>query len=205
RAVRRNLHRSRDSLHESATNFSAPRPCGPMTCVDSLHKTRAHTPQSTKKNLCVRITNQQTDLIRCTPWVAGIGVLLFLACPAEAQKTRMVVQPGGTQAFQQVLSLANLQPLTAYQDLAKVEPKDTIIIVFGSTAPLEAIRPLTGELRRFLEREGAIMIASDHQTAFSPSDSLREIGIGIGWQVISPEDGFLGEQNCPRIEPTKHG
>jgi hypothetical protein len=65
----------------------------------------------------------------------------------------------GTHVFRRVLADVGMEPLASFDELDKV-PEQSILIVLGRT---ECLRELPGGLDRFLQRGGALLLASDQR------------------------------------------
>src|SRR5262249_23475385 len=89
---------------------------------------------------------------------------------AAAQPRMPVLDLKGTQAFRNILHGSGLKPLEQIGDLENNEPK-TWIIIFGQLDGLAEIdNKLPGGLNGYLDRGGAILVASDR----SPSTPILD-------------------------------
>ena len=86
--------------------------------------------------------------------VSRIGVLLLaLASPAfaqeEAAKPKVLVSPFGVEIFARLIDQLGMQPITSLDQLDdKVPISKCVVIVFGSTKPLDDLRLHEPVLRR---------------------------------------------------------
>ncbi len=141
--------------------------------------------------------------------LAVLACLLAAVTPrAAAQPMVPRVRPNGTHAFRLMLHGSKLQPLQGVADLAK-EPGKSLLIVFGDTRVLDELDNLMGEdgrtgLESFLERGGAVLLASDRG---------GESGIGKTFQVkpngdlvrnFNKELAYRGQDLCPYVFPEGH-
>jgi hypothetical protein len=97
-----------------------------------------------------------------------VGWLALLSPPAHGQKKKAAeAHQKGTQAFRRILHLLDKQPLKSLNELREVNPRKTIIIVFGDLdilGKLEAIlsrRQGRSSLLDFVREGGALLIATD--------------------------------------------
>lgn len=143
-----------------------------------------------------------------TPFGSFFGALLFqvilclLACTTSLSAQEGVAIPfDGTQAFSKLMHLKRLAPLASVGELRKVKPSETLIVVFGSTDVLDAIRRQIGSLASFQRDGGAILIASDR-----PSQRrLEEFGITIDGAVVHEQGiwAYKQRENCPFVRRTR--
>ena len=73
-------------------------------------------------------------------WLATALVVLAAAVPPAqeggAAKSKVRVPPHGVQGFTRLLHRFNLQPVASFDALEKVDPRETVIILFGDPAPM---------------------------------------------------------------------
>ncbi len=126
---------------------------------------------------------------------------LLLAAPAPTQEQRAVVPPDGTQYFRNLLHLHGLKPLPRASDLAQAQPRETLLIVFGSLEGLDAAAHRPGGLRAFVNAGGAVLIASDRRDA-GWGGRLNELGLFLsGRDVLAPpEHAYRGTPECPLLQ-----
>jgi hypothetical protein len=126
-------------------------------------------------------------------------LLIFLAfpSPALAQKRRVRIEEDN-HAFRFILSGLGMEPLTDWDQLDEDRGK-TILIVFGDTP--QALESERG-FREFVERGGAVLVATDRAT--SPEFS-KAFGVKITGQFVKtdPDKGYLGKPECPFVAPLK--
>lgn len=114
------------------------------------------------------------------------------ASPLQGQEPEKVVPLDGTQAFRQVLDHLEFQSLTTLEAFRESEPKEVLLIVFGSSRALDQI----GRLREFVTRGGALLVASEEADA----GRLREFRVSIlGGRVSDQVRNFLGNVECPLL------
>jgi hypothetical protein len=142
---------------------------------------------------------------RCRPLVLAAALLLL--APAQAPAQRKARPPGrpfeeDTHAFRRILFDQNLQPLASL-DEAAARPADTVLIVLGDLRPLTRV---PGGLRAFLDRGGAVLIASD---STSNDDDVRRALHGVagvvlpngeGASVLNPWRCFRNFADCPLVD-----
>src|SRR5258707_231658 len=98
---------------------------------------------------------------RWLPFALLIWGLLAFSPPAAAQAPKLRIDLLGTQAFRRILHGSKLKPIQEIEDLENNEPK-TWIIIFGKLDRLAGIdKTLQGGLNGYLDRGGAILVASD--------------------------------------------
>src|SRR5437867_4437759 len=123
-----------------------------------------------------------------TPAATRLLTALALACAlsptrAVAQEQPLVVDPKGDHAFRHVLKKVNrLTPLKELGDLRDVRPEDTVVIVFGDLACLDQLAQDHGVgLRQFVDRGGAVLIASDRMggQSFREEFGVRITGLAV--------------------------
>jgi hypothetical protein len=131
-------------------------------------------------------------------FLPALGVLILLATAATAQEPKAVVPVKGSHAFRQILHNLGLQPLEEISALTKVEPKDTMVILFGAPGPLDDLGRVTGGLRKFAKDGGAILIATDRDTG----PRLRPWRVGVpGAAVVDrPPHAYQNDSRCPIVE-----
>ena len=101
-----------------------------------------------------------------TPHGPRLLLVAALACAvlpaaARAQDPPLVVDAQGDDAFRYVLKYAGLTPLNRIGDLNDVPPEETVVIIFGNLGCLQQLKQFPGGLRGFVNRGGALLIASD--------------------------------------------
>jgi hypothetical protein len=104
----------------------------------------------------------------------------------------------GTQVFRLILQKNKLKFTDALT--AKDEPKECLIVVLGDPAGLGEDN-IPGGLNRFLREGGAVLFASDRQTAVDP---LPRYGIQISGEIVAcnvPWQTYRGSKWCPYVEP----
>ncbi|HTK78322.1 MAG TPA: hypothetical protein VL371_23880, partial [Gemmataceae bacterium] len=89
-------------------------------------------------------------------------LLLFVAEPASGQQ-RGAVTGEGTDAFRLMLKMAGLKPVTSLEEVLD-HPTNSILMVLGSTEMLDPLAA-NGELKRFLNAGGALLVATDRRTS----------------------------------------
>src|SRR4051812_40419740 len=89
--------------------------------------------------------------------LAGFAVVLAGEFPLRAESPKV---PFGQEshAIRYILEQLELQPLTGVGDLANADPSEILVIALGETQLLGTI---PGGLKRFLERGGALLMATD--------------------------------------------
>jgi hypothetical protein len=143
------------------------------------------------------------QLIHCArrllpAWVAGLAFFLLLANPASAQTARVPFEQG-THAFRFILNNLELRPLTDLNQLQE-EAEKSILIVFGETQVLDAIPE--GGLKAFLDKGGAVMVATDRADV-QEWENVLQIGLR-GYFVHAPRrsaSAYKENEACPFIFP----
>jgi hypothetical protein len=108
--------------------------------------------------------------------------------------------PKGTQTFRLILHASGLTPITEYADLED-EPQKSLLIVLGK---LERLDQLNGELRDgvrgFLEKGGAILVASDMpQRARVLNELYRILPNGAVVKTTQQRLWYRGQDLCPFV------
>src|SRR5262245_30563847 len=131
-------------------------------------------------------------------------LVLLLGSPASAQPPAESTpkRPPGEDTFVLRFMLKSLgfKPITSLDELLD-RPTNKILIVLGQTEVAESLAAV-GELNRFLQAGGALLLATDRHT----SDELtREIGVQISGDFVSVrrEDGYRGFPDCVLMMPAR--
>ena len=134
---------------------------------------------------------------RAAPWLLAMALTGFPVAGAYAQgPARPPTIPfDGVEVFRYVLNNAKLAPVEQIADLDKLDAGDVVLIVFGPTDPLDQVRPLVGDFRKFQARGGSLLVASDYAGA------LPEWGLRISGDTMHQDrrTAFRGESECPLI------
>jgi hypothetical protein len=126
-----------------------------------------------------------------------LGLILATGI-ARGQEPKSVVPPHGIQAFLNLLDVQQFEPVTELANLARLDPTEVLIIVFGDNQILDDIRNTIGDLNDFTDRGGAVLIASDRDDA----GRLREWKIQIdGTPILDVGSAYRNLPACPLIVP----
>jgi hypothetical protein len=140
---------------------------------------------------------------RSLPW--GLSACLLLTLPAAgpaqdtpAQRRKAVLE--GTHVFRRILYDHHLEPLKDFASLDD-DPASTILIVLGN---LDQITRVPGGLKSFVERGGAVLLASDRSLKEKKAaDALRAVaGVSISDDTVVCLNGnviYRGRLYCPFI------
>jgi hypothetical protein len=140
--------------------------------------------------------------------VLVLGLLCVAALPLAGQeeKPALAVRVDGFQVFCNLLEHFQLEPLADAASLSDVGPEETWIIAVGELNLADLHARFAGGLTGFLNRGGALLIASD-----TPDEgALRPWKLEIpGWKVLqNRESAYLGRfEECPMIvfgQKSKH-
>jgi hypothetical protein len=122
--------------------------------------------------------------------VAVLGVL-----PAATAQRRLVPPPqperhpflDGTHAFRRILYDVSRKKLKPLGEKELIEPNQTLVVVLGDPSPLLALNKRLGGLRSFVERGGALLVATDQQ---SPPVLQDAFGVQVnGTHITMPKGG----------------
>ncbi len=139
----------------------------------------------------------------------GLAALLSLAAAAPGQSRRL--RPAaperspfldGTHAFRHVFHQVGrgnrLTPLSAVD--RSTDPTRTAIIVLGDPSPLKELNNRLGGLRSFVERGGALLVATDQD---APGSMIGAFGVVVDGDFLSlseAEHGYRNMAECPYVE-----
>jgi hypothetical protein len=125
---------------------------------------------------------------------SALLALLLLGQQGLAQEAIVGPPYDGTEAFGYILKLKNLNPTT--EDAALLEPKKSLIIIFGD---LSSLRGKLGkkELTKFCSDGGALLIATDF-----PDGGRLPFGLSCSGDLVEslPQCGYREIEQCPKIE-----
>jgi hypothetical protein len=132
-------------------------------------------------------------------------LILFLAARALAQPTGEAppqrAAAEGTDAFRLMLKMAGLKPATSREDLLD-HPTTGILMALGPAPTVDELAA-SGELRRFLDAGGAVLVATDRPTS---NELFSVLPARVNGQPISVprERSYRGElPDCPLVvEPS---
>jgi hypothetical protein len=139
--------------------------------------------------------------------LALLGLALVLACPRsgparEPQRTRFAED---THVFRRILFDFKLTPLPAVPDI-DADPADTVLVVLGEPGmELERRRP--GWLQEFVQKGGALLYATDHETAGVPGRELLQLTgfvvTGVPILLRDRNAGYRDLDYCPILRPAR--
>jgi hypothetical protein len=132
-----------------------------------------------------------------------VFALLLLPRPAFGQaeeKKKTIVAFEGSEFFRKLLHQYKQQPVERIEDLRNLDPLETTIIVFGDLSDIPKFRNLVGGLSGFVERGGALLIASDR-----PDQGMlwQELKVRIHGVNVRQKPEFSFRQNqpdCPMVK-----
>jgi hypothetical protein len=147
-------------------------------------------------------------LTRATTAAVLLAACLLAGAPARAQKAGAIDDARrkafleGTQALRRILFTREMKPLAGFRDLGE-SPSKSIVIILGDTG---AVRRLPGGLGRFLERGGAVLVASDRGVAdwLVRWEFDRVAGVGLSSDTVVCTDlnsCYHRLEYCPWVEP----
>jgi hypothetical protein len=131
-------------------------------------------------------------------------LLLSLASPCEGQSNEV---PYGqrTDAFRRLLFELRFQPVKTFAELQE-EPSKSVLIVLGDPQCLDD-RNFPERLRGFIEKGGAVLIATDKATQGQAARHLLELaGVTVTGETLVVTPSFLnqvynGNGYCPFVQP----
>lgn len=135
--------------------------------------------------------------------VALLAIANIVSAQEPAKKKFEITVPyDGVELFARLLDDAGLTPIKTLDELAATPAEKSILIVFGDPTPLELLETRRGGVGEFLDRGGAVLIASDRKFSFAKIPSL-----GLGQTEIGQGDltnhmrhlTFQGQHQCPII------
>jgi hypothetical protein len=140
---------------------------------------------------------------RWTRPTAGLvaAAALFLVSP-RAHSRPPVPFNLDSHAFRFILWQEALAPQTSLDDLDR-EPARSLLIVFGDTRELD--RRGEGWLRSFLDRGGAVLIATDRGEP-NPQPWERTLGVHVRGDLVQahdPKSMYRGSPDCPILRPAQ--
>jgi hypothetical protein len=112
-----------------------------------------------------------------------------------------------TDAFRRLLYVFNFKPIESFTALQS-HPEESLLIVLGDPSCLSE-GFAQGKLRSFVERGGAVLIATDKKTDGAAGRQLDHLaGVTVTGETLvcsraKPEDVYKSEPYCPFIMPVK--
>jgi hypothetical protein len=139
--------------------------------------------------------------------VIRIASVCLLALVALAGPTFGQVKASGSEFFRFALAKKGLKPITEHEWLFGTQfHEDMMIVIIGDTSNIAA--PFNGGLREFVNRGGALLIATskphDHRFCNPPEDWRFAFGITITGSTLSaagPAFGYEGKVDKPFVKP----
>jgi hypothetical protein len=135
----------------------------------------------------------------------GLAIVLAAVPASRAQQTQRPAFLEGTHAFRRILYDAahkgKLTPLAKGDTQA--DPKRTLIVVLGDPDPLRTVEHYTGHpLSSFLEKGGALLVATDKRTPEGPWPFYWSV-TGEIMNLARPDGGtaYRGMKECPYVAP----
>jgi len=153
------------------------------------------------------VTRQCPQAPRRAQRVFGVVLALSLFCaPASAQTP--IVEYDGVEIFCHILKHFKFDALQSIDALAQHKPEETLIVVFGDLAPLDAIRKQVLNLNDY-----ALLIASDRQSGERQNRRpWRWVEMKLtSWRLkiegsevhVSEPDAYQGKPRCPLLTPAE--
>jgi hypothetical protein len=139
----------------------------------------------------------------------GLSACLLLSMPAAgaaqdtpAQRRKAVLE--GTHVFRRILYDHRLEPLNDFDSLAD-DPSRTLLVVLGN---LDAIANVPGGLKDFVDRGGAVLLASDRSLRSDEARrALRSVaGVSISNDTLvclNLEFCYFSREFCPYVYPAR--
>lgn len=146
-------------------------------------------------------------LNRATTPLACLFALLALAAPGAADSGALASVSYGqrTDAFRRLLFEFQFKPLKRFDEL-EMNPSESLLIVLGDPRCLSRSTFPQG-LRSFVERGGAVLIATDRETVGEAGDILDQLaGVTVTGETLicrnpNPKVLYDGSEYCPFVEP----
>jgi hypothetical protein len=130
---------------------------------------------------------------------ASLLLLLRIALPARAQDEKDDIDRFGSEAFRFILNEAGFKPLSSWNELTN-DPGRSLLVVLGKprdqwNRPL--LERIPGRLEQFLNRGGAVLLATDQSLVFQPLIDLCGYAVN-GEKVVGRSiwDGRVGVQEA---------
>jgi hypothetical protein len=101
------------------------------------------------------------------------------------------------QGFSLLLHHFKIKPVASIEALGQVDPRETILIVFGDPAPLSRMPWSVGE---FVEKGGAVLVASDRPTG----QLLRDFEVEVAGDIVHQnlvKTAYKELKDCPIVTP----
>jgi hypothetical protein len=108
-----------------------------------------------------------------------------------------VIPSDGVEFFALLADRANLGAVRRMSDLGNLDPARTLIVVLGDNHVLNDLDREVGGLTNFLERGGALLVATDR-----PDEGrLRPFGLSVSGKAVNQDakSAYLGNHECPLI------
>ena len=126
-------------------------------------------------------------------WCAILIAWSALALPLRAQDQEVrTISFEGPEVFCHILNEIGLKPITSLQE--KIDPKRTLIVIFGQTRKINEIQEQIGELHRYVEFGGSLLVATDY-----PLNVTLPIQISGERFAGSKEFGYRDRAECPFV------
>ncbi len=129
------------------------------------------------------------------------------AAPAVAQTDQDRFRQG-TEAFRFIIRDLDFSPLSSIQELTK-DPERSVLVVLGETGILDEVNnEVSGGLRGFVERGGALLVATDRRVPATNRNrsALQQFGVRVFPQPVRMVAGdwancYRGLGLCPIAQP----
>jgi hypothetical protein len=122
----------------------------------------------------------------------------------------------GTDAFRRLLFELRFQPVPSFADFQNIPPEQSLFIMLGEPICLSGryfLNEFPKGLRNFVERGGAVLIATDKETKNEAGEELSKLaGVRVTGQTLvfrqpsgagDPIPCYNNSDYCPLLEPIK--
>jgi hypothetical protein len=128
--------------------------------------------------------------------LGALALAAFFAPAVRADPPPLEQPNEGMGAIQYILAAQGLTPLSQREQLRN-SPSRTVLIVLGNT---DVLREIPDGLSTFLERGGALLVATDQDSRAATETTLRVYVTGAPVRS-GPNEGYRGVKDCPVIRP----
>ncbi len=131
------------------------------------------------------------------------SALIFISpCAADSGAADTAPYGQRTDAFRRLLFELRFQPLPTFAELEE-NPSESLFIMFGNPRGLSLFQGL----RAFVERGGAVLIATDMETKEQAGEILNQLaGVQVTDETLiclnsNAADLYDGSRDCPFVQP----
>jgi hypothetical protein len=137
-------------------------------------------------------------MTRCRGLVAllALGTLTFPAAAQEAKKIP-TIPFDGVEVFRYLLKENGFEPIESVRGLAESAADETVLIVLGTTGGLAQVSEVVGNLHKYREAGGSVLIASDYEEVAQ----LAPLGVAIVGLPVrqAAVHAYRKTPSCPRL------